>query len=134
MATTTATITLASADLLSDPISFSTTAELTTAGTATGLTGTAGLARKTVSGGHAQYTLFDGSDYTADKAHKIYLKNISTTSAEYFLITVNSEDVGRLYAGDWAFFPWSAHDNDCDIKIDPSANDMTLEYMLLTDE
>ena len=134
MATTTATITLASADLLSDPISFSTTAELTTAGTATGLTGTAGLARKTVSGGHAQYTLFDGSAYTADKAHKIYLKNISTTSSEYFLITVNAEDVGRLYAGDWAFFPWSAHDNDCDIKIDPSANDMTLEYMLLTDE
>ena len=129
MATTTATITLASADLLSDPISFSTTAELTTAGTATGLTGTAGLARKTVSGGHAQYTLFDGSAYTADKAHKIYLKNISTTSSEYFLITVNAEDVGRLYAGDWAFFPWSAHDNDCDIKIDPSANDMTLEYM-----
>ena len=134
MATTTATITLASSDLLSDPISFSTTAELTTAGTATGLTGTAGLARKTVSGGHAQYTLFDGSAYTADKAHKIYLKNISTTSSEYFLITVNAEDVGRLYAGDWAFFPWSAHDNDCDIKIDPSANDMTLEYMLLTDE
>ena len=134
MATTTATITLASADLLSDPISFSTTAELTQAGNATGLTGTAGLARKTVSGGHAQYTLFDGSAYTADKAHKIYLKNISTTSSEYFLITVNAEDVGRLYAGDWAFFPWSAHDNDCDIKIDPSANDMTLEYMLLTDE
>ena len=134
MATTTATITLASSDLLSDPISFSTTAELTTAGTATGLTGTAGLARKTVSGAHGQYTLFDGSDYTADKAHKIYLKNISTTSSEYFLITVNAEDVGRLYAGDWAFFPWSAHDNDCDIKIDPSANDMTLEYMLLTDE
>jgi hypothetical protein len=108
MATTTATITLASSDLLSDPISFSTTTELTQAGNATGLTGTAGLARKTVAGGHA--------------------------SAEYFLITVNSEDVGRLYAGDWAFFPWSAHDNDCDIKIDPSANDMTLEYMLLTDE
>jgi hypothetical protein len=134
MATTTATITLASSDLLSDPISFSTTAELTTAGTATGLTGTAGLARKTVAGAHGQYTLFDGSAYTADKAHKIYLKNISTTSSEYFLITVNAEDVGRLYAGDWAFFPWSAHDNDCDIKIDPSANDMTLEYMLLTDE
>ena len=64
MATTTATITLASSDLLSDPISFSTTTELTQAGNATGLTGTAGLARKTVSGGHAQYTLFDGQDYT----------------------------------------------------------------------
>jgi hypothetical protein len=134
MATTTAQLILTSTDLLSDSLSLSAIATLTTAGSATGLTGTAGLARKTVSGDHAAYTLFDGSAYTADKAHKIYLKNTSTTAAEYFLITVNAEDVGRLYAGDWAFFPWSAHDNDCDIKIDPSANDMTLEYMLFTDE
>ena len=134
MATTTATITLASTDLLSDELSLTTTATLTGAGNSTGLTGTAGLARKTVSGGHAQYTLFDGSAYTADKAHKLYLKNTSTTASDYFLITVNSEDVGRLYAGDWALIPWSAHDNDNDIKIDPSANDMTLEYMLFTDE
>ena len=134
MATTTATLTINSTDLLTDEISLSTTATFTGAGNSTGLTGTAGLARKTVSGGHAQYTLFDGSDYKADKAHKLYLKNTSTTAAEYFLITVNSEDVGRLYAGDWALIPWSAHDNDNDIKIDPSANDMTLEYMLFTDE
>ena len=134
MATTTATITLSSSDLLSDELSLATTCTLTQAGNSTGLTGTNGLARKTVTGGHAQYTLFDGSAYTADKAHKLYLKNTSTTAAEYFLITVNSEDVGRLYAGDWAFFPWSSHDGDCDIKIDPSANDMTLEYMLFTDE
>jgi|TARA_R100001463_G_C3532398_1_gene221760 hypothetical protein len=134
MATTIADITITSNDLLSDELSLSTSSTLTTAGSATGVTGTSGLGRKTVAGAHGQYTLFDGSDYTADKAHKIYLKNTSTTAAEYFLITVNAEDVGRLYAGDWAFFPWSAHDNDCDIKIDPSANDMTLEYMLLTDD
>ena len=125
MATTTATITINSTDLLSDELALSTTATLTTAGTSTGLTGTAGLARKTVTGGHAQYTLFDGADYTADKAHKLYLKNTSTTAAEYFLVTINAEDVGRLYAGDWALIPWSAHDNDNDVKIDPSANDMS---------
>ena len=133
MATTTATITINSTDLLSDELSLSTTTTLTNAGGSTGLTNVSGLARKTVTGGHAQYTLFDGSDYTADKAHKLYLKNTSTTAAEYFLITVNAEDVGRLYAGDWALIPWSAHDADNDIKIDPSANDMTLEYMLFVD-
>ena len=133
MATTTATITLSSSDLLSDELSLATTCTLTGAGNSTGLTGTAGLARKTVTGGHAQYTLFDAAGYTADKAHKLYLKNTSTTAGEYFLITINAEDVGRLYAGDWAFFPWSAHDADNDIKIDPSAADMTLEYMLFTD-
>ena len=134
MATTTATIVLSSTDLLSDQLALTSTATLTQAGNSTGLTGTEGLARKTVTGGHAQYTLFDGSAFTADKAHKVYLKNLSTTASEYFLITVNAEDVGRLYAGDWALIPWSAHDNDNDIKIDPSAADMTLEYMLFTDE
>tara|TARA_R110002012_G_scaffold32491_2_gene95816 strand:+ start:284 stop:688 length:405 start_codon:yes stop_codon:yes gene_type:complete len=134
MATTTATITLSSTDLLSDELALNTTATMTAAGNSTGLTLASGLSRKKVAGAHGQYTLFDGSAYTADKAHKVYLKNISTTASEFFLITVNAEDVGRLYAGDWALFPWSAHDNDCDIKIDPSANDMTLEYMLFIDE
>ena len=49
MATTTATITLASADLLTDALSFSTTATLTQAGNSTGLTATTGLARRTTS-------------------------------------------------------------------------------------
>ena len=133
MATTTATIIINSTDLLTDELSLTTSCTLTNAGGSTGIIDTGGVARKTVAGAHGQYTLFDGSDYTADKAHKVYLKNTSTTAAEYFLITINSEDVGRLYAGDWAFFPWSAHDNDCDIKIDPSANDMTLEYALFID-
>tara|TARA_R100001510_G_scaffold921_1_gene696 strand:- start:247 stop:651 length:405 start_codon:yes stop_codon:yes gene_type:complete len=132
MATTTATITLASADLLSDPISFSTTAELTTAGTATGLSNTAGLARKTT-GDTNEYTLLAAANYTDDKAHKIYLKNISTTSAQFFEVQVAGVVVGRLYAGDWAFFPWSADttSTNCDVDITPSAADMTLEYMLL---
>ena len=132
MATTTATITLASADLLSDPISFSTTAELTTAGTATGLSNTAGLARKTT-GDTNEYTLLAAANYTDDKAHKIYLKNISTTSAQFFEVQIAGVVVGRLYAGDWAFFPWSADttSTNCDVDITPSAADMTLEYMLL---
>ena len=90
MATTTATITISSTDLLSDELALSTTATLTQAGNSTGLTGAQGLSRKTVSGGHAQYTLFDGDDYTANKAHKLYLKNTSTNAAEYFEIEVNS--------------------------------------------
>ena len=134
MATTTATITISSTDLLSDELALSTTATLTQAGNSTGLTGTTGLGRKKLASGHAQYTLFDGDDYTANKAHKLYLKNTSTNAAEYFEIEVNSEQIGRLYAGDWAFIPWMANASTNDIKIDPSANSMVLEYMLFTDE
>ena len=46
MATTTATITLNSVDLLSDELALSTTATLTAADTATGLTQASGLSRK----------------------------------------------------------------------------------------
>ena len=133
MATTTATVTINSTDLLSDELSLSTTATLTEAGNSTGLTGTSGLGRKTLASGDAQYTLFDGSNYTNDGAHKIYLKNTSTTATEYFAIDINSERMGKLYAGDWAFFPWDANAATNDIKIDPSAADMVLEYMLFID-
>ena len=49
MATTTATLTLSSADLTGDALSLSTTATLTKAGTVTGLNQTTGVARKTTS-------------------------------------------------------------------------------------
>jgi len=133
MATTTATITLSSTDLLSDELALSTTATLTAAGNSTGLVGTSGLGRKKLASGHAAYTLFDGDQY-ANGAHKLYLKNADTTAANYFTIEINSEQMGKLYAGDWCFFPWEANADTNDIKIDPSANDMVLEYMLFIDE
>jgi len=132
MATTTNTLLLESTDLLSDSLSVSAIATLTGAGNSTGLTLTGGLGRKKLTSGHAQYVLFDGDAY-ANGAHKIYLKNTSSTAAEYFTIEINSEQMGKLYAGDWCFFPWEANASTNDIKIDPSANDMVLEYMLLSE-
>jgi len=133
MATTIASITINSTDLLTDELSLSTSTTLTAAGISTGLVGSGGLGRKKLASGHAQYVLFDGDAYT-NGAHKIYLKNTSTTASEYFTIEINSEQMGKLYAGDWAFFPWEANADTNDIKIDPSADDMVLEYMILIDE
>tara|TARA_R100001015_G_C4614964_1_gene170908 strand:+ start:24 stop:425 length:402 start_codon:yes stop_codon:yes gene_type:complete len=133
MATTTAQLILTSTDLLSDSLSVSAIATLTGAGNSTGLTLTGGLGRKKLASGHAQYTLFDGDAY-ANGAHKIYLKNTSTTASEHFTIEINSEQMGKLYAGDWAFFPWEANADTNDIKIDPSDDNMTLEYMIFIDE
>jgi len=135
MATTIAQLTLTSTDLLSDSLAVSSVATLTAAGSSTGLTRTEGLGRKETAN-TSEYTLFDASQHTDDKAHKIYLKNLSTTAAEYFIVEVAGTVVGRLYAGDWAFFPWAADTTgtNCDVDITPSASDMMLEYMLLTDE
>ena len=135
MATTTATIILSSTDLLSDELSLNTTATLTGAGNSTGLTLASGLSRKKT-GDTSEYTLFAAASYTDDKAHKLYLKNISTTATEYFEVQIAGAVVGRLYAGDWALFPWAADTTgtNCDVDITPSAADMTLEYMLFIDE
>ena len=112
MATTTATITLSSTDLLSDELALSTTSTLTTAGTATGVTQASGLSRKTTSAASAAAiqanVLYRAGDYTADGANKVYIKNTSTTVAEYYTVHIDQEEIGRLYAGDWMFMPWNA--------------------------
>ena len=112
MATTTATITLSSTDLLSDELALSTTSTLTNAATSTGVTQCSGLARKTTSAASAAAiqanVLYRAGDYTANGANKVYIKNTSTTAAEYYTVHIDQEQVGRLYAGDWMFTPWSA--------------------------
>ena len=109
MATITASLTLASPDLLTNALAFSTTNNLTTAGSATGLSLTAGLARTNFTNDPIQSkVIYRSDDATTDNANKIYLKNLSTTVTEYFTVFIDQEEMGRLYAGDFAFFPWSA--------------------------
>ena len=135
MATTTATITLSSTDLLSDELALNTTATLTGADNSTGLTLAGGLSRKKTAS-TAEYTLFAAADYTDDKAHKVYLKNTETDAAKYFEVQVAGVVVGRIWAGDWCLIPWSADTTgtNCDIDITPQAANMTLEYMIFIDE
>ena len=81
MATTTATITIASSDIADNNFSISNTATLTTAGTDTNISETTGLARKKVATA-SNIVLLDGgltsgiaADVTADKSAKVYIKN-----------------------------------------------------------
>lgn len=107
MPTTTASFSISSSDLTSNTLSLNSTTELSQAGLKAGLTDTSGLARKTTTSVD-QYTILKADEYTADKAHKVYVKNTSTTASEYHLLSIDDEPIGRLYAGDFAFFPWSA--------------------------
>ena len=107
MATTTALITITSADLLSDELALTSSSTLTKAGVATPIADTSGLGRKTTAS-TAEYTLFYADDYTGSKAHKLYLKNTSVTPAEFFTVSNGDETLGLLYAGDWALIPWAA--------------------------
>ena len=136
MATTTATITLSSTDLLSDELALTTSATLTGHNNATGVVAAIGLSRITISDTSATL-LFDASAYTDDKAHKIYIKNTETTASQSFLVKVGDKELGRLYAGDFMFAPWNANVSggatNGDITITPSDAGMTAEYMAFID-
>ena len=128
MATTTATLTLSSADLSGDALALSNTATLTKAGTLTGLDQTTGVARKTYTSTSIQ-TLVDKADFADDKAHKVYIKNTSNVATENLIVTIESQLLGRLYAGDFMFIPFNG---DQDIKITPSvATAMTVEFLVI---
>tara|TARA_X000001382_G_C3171083_1_gene179508 strand:- start:1078 stop:1782 length:705 start_codon:yes stop_codon:yes gene_type:complete len=103
------TLTSAAGDLLTDALALSDTADLTTAGTSTAVSQTTGLARTNFTNNPIQSkVIYRSDDATANGANKVYLKNLSSTATEYFTVFIDQEEMGRLYAGDWAFFPWTA--------------------------
>ena len=132
MATTTASISIASSIIPGATMNYYKTATLFKAGSCTGL--------EKIQSASVAYTststvvLLDQSALTisTDKANKLYIKNQSTDTTEYFTITINSEELGRLYGGSWMFIPWSAEDSGADVKVAPSvATSMKLDYVLL---
>lgn len=130
MATTTASVTISSGDLTGDALSLSSTSTLTKAGSATGLDQTTGVARKFFATAQTAYNLIAAADYTADKAHKVYIKNTSTSNSEFITVEVGSSNLslGRLYGGDWMLIPY---DGNNDIDIDTSDVNMTVEYLVI---
>jgi len=126
MATTTATITLSSADLLSDNMSLSATMNLYKGGTtATGLD-QMNYHRLIVPTG-TNFDLIEESAALTEDANYVYIINKNTDVTDYVKISINSEEIGRLYAGDWLFMPW-----DCDLSA--AENDSTIELQAFTHE
>ena len=126
MATTTATITLSSADLLSDNLSLSTTMNLYQHGTtATGLDEMR-YHRLVIPTG-TSFDLIEESTKLSEDASYVYIINKNTDPTDYVLIDINSEEIGRLYAGDWLFMPWDNDLTDEASVYDQTGNDSTIE-------
>ena len=136
MATTTATISLASSDIADNAVSISNSSTLYTAGTNTGITQTTGLGRRKFATGSNTILLDHGltsgiaEDVTADKSAKVYIKNLNDRGdgTKYVNILLAAVEIGRLYGGDWMFIPWCAASGK-DIEFTPfDATETTLEY------
>jgi len=133
MATTTATITLSSSDLLSDNMSLSATMNLYKGGTtATGLD-QMNYHRLVIPTG-TSFDLIEESAALTEDANYVYIINKNTDVTDYVTISINTEEIGRLYAGDWLFMPWdcdlSAAETDSTIEIQAFTHEHIIEYAL----
>jgi len=134
MATTTATVSLSSNDLQSGgnlAINASTTCMK--AGLTTGL--------DKMEMGKNTLTVADGSTSlklaTAagdDGASKVYLCNNATDDAFYIRLDLHDTIVGRLYAGDWLFIPWSQNDTTNELVIQAINGSCPYEYAIFKED
>ena len=111
MATTTATLSIASADLLpSSPLSISASSTLMKAGLSTGsiyLNADIVDGELTVAASNNGVVLKEATTAGIGTAAKVYLCNKATDPTYYIQVKLHDTILGRLYSGDWMFMPWS---------------------------
>jgi hypothetical protein len=132
----TASITLTSADIAGDPVNVSKTSTCYKADSTTPLDQTNGLQRLVLTTASAKeiYTAENAAaGLGLNKNAKVFVRNASTVSTEYITVTINATVIGKLYAGQWLFMPWSQNDTAADIKVTASAagKSMPVEHMLM---
>ena len=134
MATTTASLTLTSTDLFDDSLSISNTSTLYKAGTTIGLDQTTGLTKTYVTA----TTQFDPFPVVKDATNasengRVYIAKMSEEETEFITVSIGDAIIGRLYAGDFLWMPWSPKlQHVSDIEITPSvATGMWVEYMAI---
>ena len=135
---TTATITLTSADIAGDPVNVSKTTTCTKAGTTTDLDQTTGVNRVHLRNASNKVLLAANAEGD-NLAAKVYIINKATDASLYLTVTINAQTVGKLYAGDWMFIPWSQTDTSASIEVaatnwTASTGDIPVEYALFHED
>ena len=128
MATTTATLNLTSPDITGDPLNLSKTSTLNKAGSNTGLDQFTGITTVVYAAAQTATNIVAAAAYAdTTTAHKVYIKNSATGTSDFVTVELGGSNVfmGRLYPGDWCFFPY---DGTLDVDIDTSAVGMKVEY------
>ena len=137
MATTNATISINS-DISSYPIRINSTMTMKKAGSCHGLDETLGLRTKKFNS-TAVAEIATLADLTNDGAHKIYIRNTSSSKEHFFYVAYNAsaaaattaETIGKLYGGDWMLMPYNG---STDINVASSTTSVQyLEYMIFAD-
>ena len=132
MATTTATVSISSGDLIpGSSLSINASSTLMKAGLTTGLTqvesGVIQLPLTTESKLGPLATEIAGTN-VHDIASWLYICNKATDDTYYIDWGIHETNIGRLYAGDWMFIPWNASDDDAAIELEAQVAAQTIEY------
>jgi len=133
MATTIATLSLTSSDLLSGPLSISASTTLMLAGTTTGL-GKMEMGRGKVTVADGSKSLKLATAAGDDGATKVYLCNKATDPTYYIDVDIHDQRLGRLYAGDWLFMPWSQTDTVAELVIEAEGGSCEYEWAIFKED
>tara|TARA_R110000765_G_scaffold325122_1_gene416629 strand:- start:545 stop:964 length:420 start_codon:yes stop_codon:yes gene_type:complete len=128
MATTTATVSITSSDLIGGmPLSLNATSTLMKTGVTKGMTFME-MGNHVIATG-TEFSLAEALG-TADGANFLYICNTSTDDTFYMDWGINETMIGRLGAGDWMFVPWNQGDAAAEIEIEAQGGTNTLEYAI----
>jgi len=137
MATINATVSISS-DITSYPTSINNSMTMFKAGSCHGLDETTGLRTKKFTSNTAA-VIVEHDELTDDKAHKVYIRNTSSSKENYFYIAYNAtaagattaETIGKLYGGDWMLFPYDGNVNI--VAASSTTETQYLEYIVFAD-
>ena len=139
MATINATVTISS-DISSYPTRINKTMTMKKAGSCHGLDETTGMRTKKFGTVTTAAVIVEHDELTDDKAHKLYIRNTSSSKENFFYVAYNAsaaaadtaETIGKLYGGDWMLMPY---DGNVNITVASSTATETqyLEYMVFAD-
>jgi hypothetical protein len=138
MATTTASFSITS-NIMSYPISINKSMTMKKLQSCNGLEETSGLRTKKFVNA-TETVIIEENEYTDTKAHKVYIRNISSDKTNFFYVAFNSgaaaatttEVIGKLYGGDWMLMPWLGS-TDITVASITTEDDQYLEYMVFAD-
>ena len=139
MATINASVNIGSS-ISSYPMSISKTMTMTkSANRAVGLEETTGLRTKRFTTTTAA-VIVEEDELTDDQAHKVYIRNASTSRSNFFYVAYHAsaaaaataETIGKLYGGDWMLMPYDGNTN-ITVASSTATETQYLEYMVFAD-
>jgi hypothetical protein len=143
MATTTATVSINSSDLIpGQPLSINASHTLTKSGRTEGLE-IVDIGRGTLAEASSGNALAEALDlnaardtYTGDTSNWVYICNKSTNDLHLITVGIHDKKIGHLGSGEWLWMPWNQGDADAEINIQAegvTGSSITYEYAIFSE-